>query len=57
MDTVNARLDVTARKRRQGVTSVDGDGTVLRLHPFPVALRIQDLQGCDGLAEEQCQGS
>ena len=53
MHTMNARLDKPTRQRRQGITGVDRDGSILRAHPLPLALRVKNLQSCNGLAEEQ----
>lgn len=53
---VHAALEVPARERAQGVADVHRDGGVLRLDPLPLVLRVQDLQGRDGLAEEQREG-
>ena len=53
MHTMNARLDKPTRQRRQGITGVDRDGSILRTHPLPLALRVKNLQSCNGLAEEQ----
>lgn len=55
VDAVDARLDVAARERREGVARVDRDGAVLRLDPFPAALGVENLQGRDGLPEQQRQ--
>lgn len=53
MHTMDTRLDKPTRQRRQGVTSIDRDGSILRTHPLPLALRVKNLQSCNGLAEKQ----
>lgn len=55
--SVYTTLDQAARQCRQRVTSVDRDCAVLRFHPLPLALRVQDLQRCYRLAEQQRYGT
>lgn len=50
---MNTRLDQPARQRRQRITGVDRNSAILRLHPLPLALGIEDLESCHGLAEEK----
>lgn len=57
MHTMDTRLDKPTRQSRQGITSVDRDGPILRTHPLPLALRVKDLQSCNGLAEKQSDSS
>jgi hypothetical protein len=53
--TVDSALDISTGEERKGVTCIDGNGPVLRLDPLPLILdMVTDLQGRDGLAEEQC---
>ena len=52
MHTMNTRLDQATRERRQRITGVDRNGSILGLHPLPVPLRIEDLQSRDRLTEE-----
>ena len=53
MHAMDTRLDKPTRQRRQGIAGVDRDGSILRTHPLPLALRVKNLQGCNGLAEKQ----
>ena len=46
-------LEEVTRQSLQSVADVDRDGLVLRLDPFPLLLRVQDLQSSDRLAEEK----
>jgi len=38
MHPMDTRFDQATRKRRQRITGVDSDGSILRLHPFPLSL-------------------
>lgn len=53
MDAMDAGFDQPASERRQGVARVDGDGGVLRPDPFPLALRVENLERGNRLTEEE----
>lgn len=57
MHTMDTRLDETTRQSSQGITGVNRDGPVLRTHPLPLALGVEDLQRGNRLAEEKSEGS
>lgn len=57
MHTVDARLDQSSSQSRERITGVDGDGAVLGLDPLPVALRVEDLQSGNRLAEQKRDGA
>ena len=50
---MDAGFNVAARQCCQRIAGVDGDGSILRLDPFPVALGVEDLECGYRLAEEQ----
>jgi hypothetical protein len=55
---VHSGLDVAAGEEAEGVAGVHGQAAVEGLGPLPVAgLVVADLQGGDGLAEQQRDGA
>ncbi len=57
-DPVHRTLQPSARQVRQRVGQVDGDGTGLRGDVAPLAVGVaEDLQSCDGLAEQERHGA
>lgn len=54
---MNTRLDKSTRQSRQSITSINSDGPILGLDPFPLTLRVEDLQCCHRLTEQECQGA
>lgn len=57
MYAVDARFDISACQSGQGITSIDSDGSILRLDPFPVVFGVEDLECSNGLTEEQSHAS
>lgn len=53
MYPMNGRLEEVARQSLQRIANIDRDRFVLRLDPFPLALRIQDLQRSNRLTEQK----
>lgn len=55
MHPMNTRLDKPTRQSRQSITSINSDSPILRLDPFPLVLRVEDLQGGNRLTEQEGQ--
>jgi hypothetical protein len=54
-NTMNAALKEAIRQELESIGDIHRDAAVVRLNPLPVAIASADLQGGDGLAEEQGQ--
>lgn len=54
---MDARLDQAAGESGKGVAGINSNGAVHRLHPLPLSLGVEDLEGGDGLAEEEGEGA
>jgi hypothetical protein len=50
---VDARLDQSTAKGRQGIRGVDGDCSLLGSDPFPLSRGIEDLKSNNRLWEKQ----
>lgn len=57
MNSMDATFEVATSERRQSITDVDRNSSILRLNPFPLLFGVQDLQGSNGLSEKQRDGS